>query len=187
MRIVLTYENWVVVELEKPFYYAGISRNRKAKYVGFNTEKNLEWFQNEKIVLGRVLWKMALACFPDWWQETNIEQKDFPEKVIQILKTLSILNDDGTVNMMYKNFWNGFDSSGGIVKYADTVLKEDMFQAEYPGRILLDVGWYQDRFKIYVISGYDWEHPLAAYECETPAELLKFMQTAVKEFCLKKE
>ncbi len=90
-------------------------------------------------------------------------------------------------NHKEENFWNQFDSSGGIVKYSDTVLKEDMFQAEYPGGILLDVGYYQDRFKIYLIFEYDWEHPLAVYECESPEELLKFMQTAVKEFCLKKE
>ena len=90
-------------------------------------------------------------------------------------------------NNKEENFWNQFNSSGGIVKYADTVLKEDMFQEEYPEGVLLDAGYYQDRFKIYVISGYDWEHPLAVYECKTPEKLLKFMQTAVKKFCLKKE
>ncbi len=86
-----------------------------------------------------------------------------------------------------KNFWNQFDSSGGIVTYTDTYLKEDMFQAEYASGILMDVGYYHHRFKIYVISGQDWEHPLAVYECDNPSELLQLMQFAVKKFCLKKE
>ena len=182
MRIVLTYKNWVVVELDEPVYYPrGI-----ANYVGFDAEKNLEWFQNEKLISSRLIWRTALAMYPAHFQKADIPQKEFPEKVIQILKISGVLNDDGTANRMYKNFWNWFDSSGGIVKYADTVLKEDMFQAEYPGKILLDVGWYQDRFKIYVISGYDWEHPLAVYECETPAELLNLMRKAKEKIqCIK--
>lgn len=85
-----------------------------------------------------------------------------------------------------ENFWSRFDSSGGIVTYTDNILKEDMFQAEYPDNLLLDAGYYQDRFKIYVIAEYDWEHPLAVYECNTPDELLKTMNTArEKILCMK--
>jgi len=88
---------------------------------------------------------------------------------------------------LQENFWNQFDASGGIVKYSDTVLKEDMLQAEYPENLLLDAGYYQDRFKIYLIAEYDWEHPLAVYECHTPDEMLKLMQMTVRKFCFKKE
>ncbi len=101
MRIVLTDGNWVVVELDKLFYFIPENTSRKAKYVGFNVNKELEYFKNKKIVMSRLTWKMTLECYPPHFYPVNIKQDDFPEKVIQILKILGILNDDITVNSKY--------------------------------------------------------------------------------------
>lgn len=101
MQIVLTYENWVVVELDKSFYFIPENTSRKAKYVGFNVNKELEYFKNRKIVISRLTWKMTLECYPSHFRPANIKQDDFSEKVLQILKILGILNNDGTVNSKY--------------------------------------------------------------------------------------
>ena len=123
--------------------------------------------------------------------EINIEPEFFAEIISKeefeaVYKSKKYAGEI-SLKSLKENFWNQFDSSGGVVTYQDIVLKEDMFQAEYPNGILLDAGYYQDRFKVYVISGNHWEKPLAVYECDTPEEMLLFMQNAVERFCFKKE
>ena len=104
MRIVLQDEEWIVVELDNPFYFIPGKTSRKAKYVGFNINEDLEYFTNRKMVISRLAWKLTLAGYPSYFHAVNIEQKDFPEKVLQILKILGILNEDGTVNSKYEEY-----------------------------------------------------------------------------------
>ena len=86
MRIVLQYRNWIVVELDEPFNYWG---SRTANYVGLNVEADLDYFK-EKNAMGPLMWRKSLVGFPRYYHQVNIEQKDFPEKVLQILKVLGV-------------------------------------------------------------------------------------------------
>ncbi|MGF6487361.1 hypothetical protein [Pseudomonas frederiksbergensis] len=63
------------------------------------------------------------------------------------------------------------------------LLKEDMLQVEYPGAILLDVGWHPSfditgSFQIRAIKDYDWDTPLFFAKAETTQLLIKEMTVA---------
>lgn len=47
-------------------------------------------------------------------------------------------------------------------KEEDDLLKEDMFQVEYPNNYVIDVGWYSGvkKFIIFIIKDYNWEEPI---------------------------
>lgn len=51
-------------------------------------------------------------------------------------------------------------------------LIEDLAQVQYPGEVLLDVGWYPEfsetgKFAITVVRKSNWDEPLAAYSVAT--------------------
>ena len=75
--------------------------------------------------------------------------------------------------------WSKIDFDTGKVIFLDATRKEDMLQVEYPNCFLLDMGWYQDRYIIFVIHNFDWTHPVQQYETAERNQLPKLLTEAV--------
>ncbi|MGC6373194.1 hypothetical protein [Pseudomonas sp. K2I15] len=63
------------------------------------------------------------------------------------------------------------------------LLKEDMFQVEYAGGLILDVGWYPSfdthgGFRINVIRNYDWDCPVIALTAHATGDLVEQLVAA---------
>ena len=76
--------------------------------------------------------------------------------------------------------WSKMDFDTGKVIFLDATRKEDMLQVEYPNCFLLDMGWYQDRYIIFVIHNFDWSHPVQQYETSETNQLPKLLTEAVR-------
>ena len=76
--------------------------------------------------------------------------------------------------------WSKMDFDTGKVIFLDATRKEDMLQVEYPNCFLLDMGWYQDRYIIYVIHNFDWANPVQQYETTETNQLPKLLTEAVR-------
>ena len=76
--------------------------------------------------------------------------------------------------------WSKMDFDTGKVIFLDATRKEDMLQVEYPNCFLLDMGWYQDRYIIFVIHNFDWTHPVQQYETAERNQLPKLLTEAVR-------
>ena len=76
--------------------------------------------------------------------------------------------------------WSKMDFDTGKVIFLDATRKEDMLQVEYPNDFLLDMGWYQDRYIIFVIHNFDWSHPVQQYETTETNQLSKLLTEAVR-------
>ncbi|WP_314065390.1 hypothetical protein [uncultured Vagococcus sp.] len=64
------------------------------------------------------------------------------------------------------------------------LLKEDLFQVEYKGRYIIDVGWYPEfdkdgSFKILVVKNYDWTTYLYEKTCSDGYTLNKYMRECI--------
>ena len=96
---------------------------------------------------------------------------------------------------MAKEFFEGSDipwasfhtfrREAGTVKMCirdslDAMRKEDMLQVEYPNRLLLDMGWYQDRYIISIIQDFDWTHPIKQYKTTEGNQLSTLLAEAVR-------
>ena len=75
--------------------------------------------------------------------------------------------------------WRHVDFGTGKVIFLDVTRKEDMLQVEYPNCFLLDMGWYQDRYIIFVIHNFDWSHPVQQYETTETNQLPALLMEAV--------
>ena len=70
-------------------------------------------------------------------------------------------------------------------------LKEDLFQVDYSGEFLIDVGWYPEfdkngSFVICVIKDFNWSEPILKKSCRDIKLLKQFMQESVNLInCLK--
>ena len=71
------------------------------------------------------------------------------------------------------------DFGTGKIIFLDITQKEDMLQVEYPNGFLLDMGWYQDRYIIFVIHNFDWSHPVQQYETSETNQLPALLTEAV--------
>ena len=75
--------------------------------------------------------------------------------------------------------WSRMDFGTGKIIFLDITQKEDMLQVEYPNGFLLDMGWYQDRYIIFVIHNFDWSHPVRLYEATETNPLPALLTEAV--------
>ena len=75
--------------------------------------------------------------------------------------------------------WSRMDFGTGKIIFLDITQKEDMLQVEYPNGFLLDMGWYQDRYIIFVIHNFDWSHPVQQYETSETNQLPALLMEAV--------
>ena len=76
--------------------------------------------------------------------------------------------------------WSRMDFGTGKIIFLDITQKEDMLQVEYPNGFLLDMGWYQDRYIIFVIHNFDWSHPVQQYETTETNQLPALLTEAVR-------
>ena len=76
--------------------------------------------------------------------------------------------------------WNKVEFGTGKVIFLDVTRKEDMLQVEYPSGFLLDMGWYQDRYIIFIIQSFDWDHPVKQYETPERNQLPTLLAEAVR-------
>ena len=76
--------------------------------------------------------------------------------------------------------WSRMDFGTGKIIFLDITQKEDMLQVEYPNGFLLDMGWYQDRYIIFVIHNFDWSHPVQQYETTETNQLPTLLTEAVR-------
>lgn len=67
----------------------------------------------------------------------------------------------------------------GKVIYKVEYLQEDILQVEYRNNFILDMGWYLNKFIIYVIKDYNWEQPIATYITKDKDELIELLTVAV--------
>ena len=76
--------------------------------------------------------------------------------------------------------WSKMDFGTGEIIFLDITQNEDMLQVEYPNCVLLDMGWYQDRYIISVIHNFDWANPVQQYETTETNQLPKLLTEAVR-------
>jgi len=80
---------------------------------------------------------------------------------------------------MVQAWYNAYFGTGKVT-FLDDTQKEDMLQVEYPNGFLMDVGWYQDRYIIFIIQNFDWEHPVKQYETTDRRQLPNLLTEAVR-------
>ena len=89
-----------------------------------------------------------------------------------------------------------FNFAPGIVSYNDfnidvnislnrqrDSLKDDLFQVQFYGKFLIDVGWYSNlngKFRIRVIKDYDWTTPLYDKKCKDLKTLNQYMGESIE-------
>lgn len=71
------------------------------------------------------------------------------------------------------------DFLSGVKKFESSELEEDMLQVDYPNNYILDVGWYKDKFIIYIIRDYEWEVPVVKYITNNEDTLNKLLKDAI--------
>ncbi|MBV7334327.1 hypothetical protein KFU94_40050 [Chloroflexi bacterium TSY] len=62
-------------------------------------------------------------------------------------------------------------------------LNEDLLQVEFPGKVLLDLGWYpafsnQGQFQVYVVRDANWDEPLFYAEVASLDVLYSVLEAA---------
>lgn len=65
------------------------------------------------------------------------------------------------------------------------LLKEDILQVQYPDELLLDVGYYEKQYKIFVIKKLNWEKPVVKCKARNFDELLLKLQKIINEITKK--
>ena len=84
---------------------------------------------------------------------------------------------------MDKN-WSTIDFAPGVIDYVDMNKKEDMLQVHFPKNYVLDMGWYDGVYRLYIIKDYNWESPFYLYSTEKESELFSALNDC-KERILK--
>ncbi len=77
------------------------------------------------------------------------------------------------------NILENIDFKSGNITYKVNELQEDILQVEYPHNFILDMGWYSDKFIIYVIKDYMWDEPIVRYVTKNAEELSDLLSKAV--------
>lgn len=73
---------------------------------------------------------------------------------------MNLRNLQNVINMKYgDNFKIGIDDLSEFIRSKDpSLLKEDMLQL-LCGRYIIDVGFYDNEFILYIIKDYNWDKP----------------------------
>ncbi|MCD2225463.1 hypothetical protein LAX75_11550 [Listeria cossartiae] len=66
------------------------------------------------------------------------------------------------------------------------LLKEDILQVQYPDDLLLDVGYYEKQYKIFVIKNLNWEEPTVVCVADNFNDLLCKLQKIINEISMLK-
>lgn len=70
------------------------------------------------------------------------------------------------------------DFLSGQVRFCQSCPDEDMLQVSYPHHFILDLGWYADIYKIYIIKDYEWGIPVAVFQTKNPDNLTDMLKEA---------
>lgn len=99
--------------------------------------------------------------------------------------------------MIYNCFQN-IDFKSGVITYDDFMidlklplenqvdcLKEDLFQVDYFGRYIIDVGWYPEfnakgNFTICLIKDCNWSDPILIKKCRDLNQLGEYMKEFIE-------
>lgn len=98
------------------------------------------------------------------------------------LQKISSLLDFSPGRIVYEEFI--FDDEQELVEQVDK-LDEDILQIEFPGGILLDVGWYPaftrvGQFQVRVIRNFEWDAPIFYAEV-TSMDVLRSVLEAARQ------
>ena len=55
-----------------------------------------------------------------------------------------------------------------------------MLQVDYPSNFVLDMGWYEKVYKIYIIKDFEWSNPVAQYTTQNADKLFDLLTKAVR-------
>jgi hypothetical protein len=96
-----------------------------------------------------------------------------PEKISDLI-------DFSPGRVMYDEFT--IDDGQEWVEHVDR-LDEDLLQVEFPGHVVLDVGWYpafskEGQFQVRVIHNFDWDAPIFYAEVTKLAVLRSVLEAA---------
>lgn len=72
------------------------------------------------------------------------------------------------------------DYLSGNVRWIENELQEDMLLVAYPNNYILDMGWYKDRFIIYIIRDNEWRCPVVSYSTHNENKLMCLLKQAVQ-------
>ncbi|WP_246414945.1 hypothetical protein [Listeria farberi] len=64
------------------------------------------------------------------------------------------------------------------------LLKEDILQVQYPNDLLLDVGFYGEQYKIFVIKNLNWEEPVVVYALTDFNDMLYYLQKIINDITM---
>lgn len=73
--------------------------------------------------------------------------------------------------IMIYNDWTLIDYSPGIVEWIESYKQEDMLQVHFPLNYILDMGWYVNTYRIFIIHNQNWSEPLYSYSTDNETEL----------------
>ncbi|MBC1375081.1 hypothetical protein HCB45_09125 [Listeria sp. FSL L7-0091] len=63
-------------------------------------------------------------------------------------------------------------------------MKEDILQVQYPNDLLLDVGFYGEQYKIFVIKNLNWEEPVVVYALTDFNDMLYYLQKIINDITM---
>lgn len=75
--------------------------------------------------------------------------------------------------------WTKVDFQSGKVTWIENALQEDMLQVEYPNGLILDMGWYENGYIIYIVRDFEWNNPLARFTTRNVDDLSQLLVKAV--------
>ncbi len=72
------------------------------------------------------------------------------------------------------------DFSPGVVEWMEDSIQEDMLQVIFPNKYILDMGWYNTLFKIFIIHDNDWVNPVYTYSVDKEDDLIEALSDCKK-------
>lgn len=77
--------------------------------------------------------------------------------------------------------WMKIDFAPGKITWMTTdadYRQEDMLQVEFPGSVILDMGWYEGTgsYKILVVRDYNWDSPVYSVSTDDESKLKELLE-----------
>lgn len=79
-----------------------------------------------------------------------------------------------------KTKWENVNFLSGDINWIESEPQEDMLQVKYPNNYILDMGWYTDRFIIYIVKDYMWSVTIVKYITKDKDSLFYLLKQAVE-------
>ena len=83
---------------------------------------------------------------------------------------------------------SNLDYKTGNVRYLTSGnYEEDILQVDYPHQFVLDLGWYDGIFIIYIIKDYNWSVPIIKYTVLNEDNLIEVLNEAIERITIETE